>query len=77
MFIDNIRLPSFFYTSPHERSKVVRLWSLAECPGALGVLIHPRPHLLFVVWEGEEQRGIAEAVVKSPLALDRDRPGCE
>lgn len=70
MFIDNIRLPSFFYTSPHESSEVVRLWSLAECPGALGVLIHAQPHLLFVAWEGEEQGAITEAVVKSPLALD-------
>lgn len=74
MFIDSIRLPSFFYTWPPVSSEGVHLWSLAAGPGALGVLIHPG--VLFVVQEGEEQRAAAEAVVRSPLALDSDRPEC-
>lgn len=55
MFIDNIRLPSFFfYTWPPVISEGIRLWSLAAGPGALGVLIHPR--MLFVVQEGGKSR---------------------
>jgi len=46
---------------------------LAEGPGALGVLIHPRAHLLFVVWWGKGQGALAEAVMRNPLDFDSER----